>query len=133
MSTNLDLIIKSLQTELHSRGIQIENETEKPKINNNLNELNNSLKKSQSLIKNKNEERKIKDYIETCLYNTLMPLKVEIKSNLEKINFKMNNFEKELLKINLMNDNIRTFNSKLSKIENDYNLLYKNFSVSNSL
>ena len=133
MSTNLDLIIKSLQTELQSRGIQIENETEKPKINDNLNELNNSLKKSQSLIKNKNEERKIKDYIETCLYNTLMPLKVEIKSNLEKINFKMNNFEKELLKINLMNDNIRTFNSKLSKIENDYNLLHKNFSVSNSL
>ena len=133
MSTNLDLIIKSLQTELQSRGIQIENETEKPKINDNLNELNNSLKKSQSLIKNKNEERKIKDYIETCLYNTLMPLKVEIKSNLEKINFKMNNFEKELLKINLMNDNIRTFNTKLSKIENDYNLLYKNFSMSNSL
>ena len=134
MSKNLDLIIKSLQTELQARGIQIENETEKPKINNSLNELNNNnLLKSQSLIKNKNEERKIKDYIETCLYNTLMPLKVEIKSTLEKINFKMNNFEKELLKINLMNDNIRTFNTKLSKIENDYNLLYKNFSMSNSL
>ena len=134
MSKNLDLIIKSLQTELQARGIQIENETEKPKINNSLNELNNNnLLKSESLIKNKNEERKIKDYIETCLYNTLMPLKVEIKSTLEKINFKMNNFEKELLKINLMNDNIRTFNTKLSKIENDYNLLYKNFSMSNSL
>ena len=134
MSKNLDLIIKSLQTELQARGIQIENETEKPKINNSLNELNNNnLLKSQSLIKNKNEERKIKDYIETCLYNTLMPLKVEIKSTLEKINFKMNNFEKELLKINLMNDNIRIFNTKLSKIENDYNLLYKNFSMSNSL
>ena len=134
MYKNLDLIIKSLQTELQARGIQIENETEKPKINNSLNELNNNnLLKSQSLIKNKNEERKIKDYIETCLYNTLMPLKVEIKSTLEKINFKMNNFEKELLKINLMNDNIRTFNTKLSKIENDYNLLYKNFSMSNSL
>ena len=134
MSTNLDLIIKSLQTELKSRGIQIENETEKPKINNSLNELNNNnLLKSQSLIKNKNEERKIKDYIETCLYNTLMPLKVEIKSTLEKINFRMNNFENELLKINLMNDNIRTFNTKLSKIENDYNLLYKNLSMSNSL
>ena len=134
MSKNLDLIIKSLQTELQARGIQIENETEKPKINNSLNELNNNnLLKSQSLIKNKNEERKIKDYIETCLYNTLMPLKVEIKSTLEKINFKMNNFEKELLKINLMNDNIRTFNTKLSKIENDYNLLYNNFSMSNSL
>ena len=134
MSKNLDLIIKSLQTELQARGIQIENETEKPKINNSLNELNNNnLLKSQSLIKNKNEERKIKDYIETCLYNTLMPLKVEIKSTLEKINFKMNNFENELLKINLMNDNIRTFNTKLSKIENDYNLLYKNFSMSNSL
>ena len=134
MSKNLDLIIKSLQTELQARGIQIENETEKPKINNSLNELNNNnLLKSQSLIKNKNEERKIKDYIETCLYNTLMPLKVEIKSTLEKINFKMNNFEKELLKINLMNDNIRTFNTKLSKIENDYNLLYKNLSMSNSL
>lgn len=134
MSKNLDLIIKSLQTELQARGIQIENEIEKPKINNSLNELNNNnLLKSQSLIKNKNEERKIKDYIETCLYNTLMPLKVEIKSTLEKINFKMNNFENELLKINLMNDNIRTFNTKLSKIENDYNLLYKNFSMSNSL
>ena len=134
MSKNLDLIIKSLQTELQARGIQIENETEKPKINNSLNELNNNnLLKSQSLIKNKNEERKIKDYIETCLYNTLMPLKVEIKSTLEKINFKMNYFENELLKINLMNDNIRTFNTKLSKIENDYNLLYKNFSMSNSL
>ena len=134
MSKNLDLIIKSLQTELQARGIQIESETEKPKINNSLNELNNNnLLKSQSLIKNKNEERKIKDYIETCLYNTLMPLKVEIKSTLEKINFKMNNFENELLKINLMNDNIRTFNTKLSKIENDYNLLYKNFSMSNSL
>ena len=134
MSKNLDLIIKSLQTELQARGIQIENETEKPKINNNLNESNNNnLFKSQSLIKNKNEERKIKEHIEACLYNTLMPLKVEIKSTLEKINFKMNNFEKELLKINLMNDNIRTFNTKLSKIENDYNLLYKNFSMSNSL
>ena len=134
MATNLDLIIKSLQTELKSRGVQIENDTEKPKIINNVNELNaNNLKKSQSLIKSINEERKIKEYIEACLYNTLMPLKVEIKSNLEKINFQLNNFEKELLKINLMNDNIRTFNSKLSKIENDYNLLYKNFSMSNSL
>ena len=134
MSANLDLIIKSLQTELKSRGVQIENVEEKPKIINNGNELNaKNLKKSQSLIKNINEERKIKEYIETCLYNTLMPLKVEIKSNLEKINFQLNNFEKELLKINLMNDNIRTFNSKLSKIENDYNLLYKNFSINNSL
>ena len=134
MATNLDLIIKSLQTELKSRGVQIENDTEKSKIINNVNELNaNNLKKSQSLIKSINEERKIKEYIEACLYNTLMPLKVEIKSNLEKINFQLNNFEKELLKINLMNDNIRTFNSKLSKIENDYNLLYKNFSMSNSL
>ena len=62
-----------------------------------------------------------------------MPLKVEIKSSLEKINFRMNNFENELLKINLMNENMRTFNSKLSKIENDYNLLYKNFSKNNSL
>ena len=134
MSANLDLIIKSLQTELKSRGVQIENVEEKPKIINNVNELNaKNLKKSQSLIKNINEERKIKEYIEACLYNTLMPLKVEIKSNLEKINFQLNNFEKELLKINLMNDNIRTFNSKLSKIENDYNLLYKNFSMNNSL
>ena len=134
MSANLDLIIKSLQTELKSRGVQIENVEEKPKIINNVNELiAKNLKKSQSLIKNINEERKIKEYIETCLYNTLMPLKVEIKSNLEKINFQLNNFEKELLKINLMNDNIRTFNSKLSKIENDYNLLYKNFSMNNSL
>ena len=134
MSANLDLIIKSLQTELKSRGVQIENVEEKPKIINNVNELNaKNLKKSQSLIKNINEERKIKEYIEACLYNTLMPLKVEIKSNLEKINFQLNNFEKELLKINLMNDNIRTFNSKLSKIENDYNLLYKNFSINNSL
>ena len=134
MSANLDLIIKSLQTELKSRGVQIENVEEKPKIINNGNELNaKNLKKSQSLIKNINEERKIKEYIEACLYNTLMPLKVEIKSNLEKINFQLNNFEKELLKINLMNDNIRTFNSKLSKIENDYNLLYKNFSINNSL
>ena len=134
MSANLDLIIKSLQTELKSRGVQIENVEEKPKIINNVNELNaKNLKKSQSLIKSINEERKIKEYIEACLYNTLMPLKVEIKSNLEKINFQLNNFEKELLKINLMNDNIRTFNSKLSKIENDYNLLYKNFSMNNSL
>ena len=134
MSANLDLIIKSLQRELKSRGVQIENVEEKPKIINNVNELNaKNLKKSQSLIKNINEERKIKEYIEACLYNTLMPLKVEIKSNLEKINFQLNNFEKELLKINLMNDNIRTFNSKLSKIENDYNLLYKNFSMNNSL
>ena len=134
MSANLDLIIKSLQTELKSRGVQIENVEEKPKIINNGNELNaKNLKKSQSLVKNINEERKIKEYIEACLYNTLMPLKVEIKSNLEKINFQLNNFEKELLKINLMNDNIRTFNSKLSKIENDYNLLYKNFSINNSL
>ena len=139
MTTNLDLIIKSLQTELKSRGIQIENETEKPKIINggNINnaiDLNvNNLQKSQNGIKIKNDERKIKEYIDACLYNTLMPLKVEIKSSLEKINFRMNNFENELLKINLMNENMRTFNSKLSKIENDYNILYKNFSKNNTL
>ena len=93
----------------------------------------NNLLKSQSFLRNRNEERQIKEYIEVCLYNMMTPLKVELKSSLENINLKMNNFEKELLKINLLNENIRTFTSKLSKLENDYNLLNKNLLLTNSL
>ena len=153
MSYNLDLVIKSLQTELKTRGIELNNAkgtkinnyikdiniTEKPQIINggiatNIKDMNqNNLLKSQSFLRNRNEERQIKEYIEVCLYNMMTPLKVELKSSLENINLKMNNFEKELLKINLLNENIRTFTSKLSKLENDYNLLNKNLLLTNSL
>ena len=151
MSYNLDLVIKSLQTELKTRGIELNN-TNGAKINNyikditeksqiinrgiaaNIKDMNqNNLLKSQSFLRNRNEERQIKEYIEVCLYNMMTPLKVELKSSLENINLKMNNFEKELLKINLLNENIRTFTSKLSKLENDYNLLNKNLLLTNSL
>ena len=152
MTSNLDIIIKSLQTELKSRGIDVENNlgntkynnyltdlTEKPKIINGGTAINtkhlvgNNLQKSQPFLINKNDGLQIKEYIEISIYNMISPLKTDLKSSLEDINFKMNNLEKELLKINLMNENIRNFSSKLSKMENDYNLLYKNVVSLNSL
>ena len=147
MSYNLELVIRSLQSDLKSRGIVIENNTntkinnyindfsEKPQIINggakNLNQ--NNKPNTKSFIKNRNEEIQFKEYIEECLYNMFMPLKTELKGSLENINNKMRYFENEILKINLMNENIRTFNSKFSKLENDYNLLYKNFNNLSSL
>ena len=152
MTSNLDVIIKSLQTELKSRGINVENNFGNTKYNNYLNDLNekskiinegtefntknlggNNLQKSQPFLRNKNEELQIKEYIEISVYNMIMPLKTDLKSSIEDINIKMNILEKELLKINLMNENIRNVSSKLSKIENDYNLLYKNVVSLNSL
>ena len=152
MATNLDAIIKSLQSELKSRGIEIENHSNEAKYNNYMNkfpenpqiinggtEINNKdlkgnkLLKSQSFLRNRNEEQQIKEYIEMSLYNMMMPLKTDIKSSLENINIKMNNFEKELLKINIMEENIRNFTSMLSKIDNDYNILYKKLILLNSL
>ena len=152
MTSNLDMIIKSLQTELKSRGIDVENNlgntkynnyltdlTEKPKIINGGTAINtkhlvgNNLQNSQPFLINKNDDLQIKEYIEISIYNMITPLKTDLKSSLEDINFKMNNLEKELLKINLMNENIRNFSSKLSKMENDYNLLYKNVVSLNSL
>ena len=147
MSYNLELVIRSLQSDLKSRGIVIENNTntkinnyindfsEKPQIINggakNLNQ--NNKPNTKSFIKNRNEEIQFKEYIEECLYNMFMPLKTELKGSLENINNKMRYFENEILKINLMNENIRTFNSKFSKLENDYNLLSKNFNNLSSL
>ena len=153
MSYNLDIVIKSLQTELNSRGIEFKNGTRDTKINNymkdisekpqiinggqmtNIKDLYNgqNLYKTQNFSTNRNEEKQIKEYIELCVYNMFMPLKQELKGSLESINFKMNHFEKELLKINIMNENLRTFTSQISKIENDYNLLYKNLISTNSL
>ena len=142
MTSNLDLIIKSLQTELRTRGIEIEDNIEKPKMNNYvkdnsekpqiIKDLNgNNLQKSQ--FRNRNEERQIKEYIDNSIYNMFTPLKSELKSSLDNIKYKMNYFEKELLKINLMNNNMRNYTSQLSKLENDFKLLYKNFSMSNSI
>ena len=142
MTSNLDLIIKSLQTELRTRGIEIEENTEKPKMNNYVQDITEkpqiikdlngeNLQKSQ--IRKRNEERQIKEYIDNSIYNIFTPLKNELKSSLDNIKYKMNHFEKELLKINLMNDNMRNFTSQLSKLENDFKLLYKNFSTSNSI
>ena len=147
MSYNLELVIRSLQSDLKSRGIVIENNTN-TKINNYINDFSetpqiinggaknlnqNNKPNTKSFIKNRNEEIQFKEYIEECLYNMFMPLKTELKGSLENINNKMRYFENEILKINLMNENIRTFNSKFSKLENDYNLLYKNFNNLSSL
>jgi len=147
MSYNLDLVIKSLQADLKSRGIVIENNTntkfnnfiqnfsEKPQIINgatkNLDE--NNLQNTKLFLKNRNEEILIREYIEECVYNMFMPLKTELKGSLENVNIKMSNFENEILKINLMNENLRTFNAKFSKLENDYNLLSKNLNKLDSL
>ena len=147
MSYNLDLVIKSLQADLKSRGIIIENNTntkfnnfiqnfsEKPQIINgatkNLDE--NNLQNTKLFLKNRNEEILIREYIEECVYNIFMPLKTELKGSLENVNIKMSNFENEILKINLMNENLRTFNAKFSKLENDYNLLSKNLNKLDSL
>ena len=147
MSYNLDLVIKSLQADLKSRGIVIENNTntkfnnyiqnfsEKQQIINgatkNLDE--NNLKNTKLFLKNRNEEILIREYIEECVYNMFMPLKTELKGSLENVNIKMSNFENEILKINLMNENLRTFNGKFSKLENDYNLLSKNLNKLDSL
>ena len=105
MTSNLDLIIKSLQTELRARGIEIEDNTEKQKMNNYvidtsekpqiIKDLNgNNLQKSQ--FRNKNEERQIKEYIDNYIYNMFTPLKSELKSSLDNIKYKLNYFEKEL-------------------------------------
>ena len=147
MSYNLDLVIKSLQADLKSRGIVIENNTntkfnnfiqnfsEKPQIINgatkNLDE--NNLQNTKLFLKNRNEEILIREYIEECVYNMFMPLKTELKGSLENVNIKMSNFENEILKINLMNENLRTFNAKFFKLENDYNLLSKNLNKLDSL
>ena len=152
MSNNLDFVIKTLETELESIGIDNENSGKKPVINNYLNDLSgkqqiinggtsmnmkelniNNLQKSQKFLRNRNEERQIKEYIENCLYNMFMPLKTDLKSSLENINFKVVNLEKELLKINNLNENIRTLTSKFSKLENDYRLLSSNFNSIKSL
>ena len=138
MSNNLDFVIKTLETELESIDIDNENSGKKPVINNYLNDLSgkqqiinggtsmnmkelniNNLQKSQKFLRNRNEEIQIKEYIENCLYNMFMPLKTDLKSSLENINFKVVNLEKELLKINNLNENIRTLTSKFSKLEND--------------
>ena len=143
MSYDLDVVINTLQKELKTRGIDIDNTSSSPKLNNFMNDINenrplnnknkNNMLKNQPVDINKRDEIQIKQYIETTLYKMIMPIKDDIKNYLTNINFKIINFERELLKINPMNENIRNFSSKLSKLENDYNLLSKNINSINSL
>ena len=107
MSYDLDVVINTLQKELKTRGIDIDNTSSSPKLNNFMNDkhenrpLNNrnenNMLKNQPGDINKRDEIQIKQYIETTLYKMIMPIKDDIKNYFNNINFKIINFERELL------------------------------------
>ena len=131
MSTEIDFVIQRLESDLKKRGIknekQINNYIKEKKENNQL--INGGDPINYDKIASTNTINQL----ENNFYQNMLQFKSEVKNYLDNINTKIFNIEKHLLKINLINDNYRDTNSRLTKVENDYKLFYNEFAKTNSI
>ena len=131
MSTEIDFVIQRLESDLKKRGIknekQINNYIKEKKENNQL--INGGDPINYDKIASTNTINQL----ENNFYQNILQFKSEVKNYIDNINTKIFNIEKNLLKINLINDNYRDSNSRLAKVENDYKLFYNEFAKTNSI
>ena len=145
MSSDLDLVIKRLESELNNRNLKGPKNYVKQEMKNNLEENNGKesnidalkIPLKSNIIYNKNifqnEINQMKKQIEDDLFQYIFKLKSEMKKSLDEINIKMNIFKEELLKINIMNDNLRNTTGKLSELENNFNLHKKEYQLTSAM
>ena len=131
MSTEIDFVIQRLESDLKKRGIknekQINNYIKEKKENNQL--INGGDPINYDKIASTNTINQL----ENNFYQNILQFKSEVKNYIDNINTRIFNIEKNLLKINLINDNYRDSNSRLAKVENDYKLFYNEFAKTNSI
>ena len=135
----MDFVIQRLESELKNRGIKKENDTNNFLTNNyfeNQKEKSKIINGGTSININNIFDKKMiqmKKQMENDFYQYMLQFKSEVKNTLDTINAKMFNIEQHLLKINIINDNYRDTNARLAKLENNYNLFYKEFLTTNSI
>ena len=105
MSTDLDLIIKRLESELNNGGLTVDKSKDKM-VNNFFEEEKNKVTNYQNLkLRNyynnteyKKEINEMKQQMESDFYEYILKLKSEMKNYMDGVNKKMLNYENELRK-----------------------------------
>ena len=126
--SDLDFVIQRLQSELENRGLNVQKNKDKPLIAINnyfeeskekdpiLSDMKMPLKSNINNIPKLNiyqyEINQMKNQIEKDINQYLDQLKYDMKKSLDQLNSKMFCLEKELLKINMFNNNIREITRK---------------------
>ena len=137
MTDDLDCVIQRLESELKNKGIKppnyknnnyLQENKEKEKIFNG----GNTVYQPNNNIRTNNYKYEINE-VKNDLYEYISQIKLDMKKAIDNLNSKIFYFEKELLKINIMNDNLRDNTVQLSQLENDYKLFYKEFLTINSI
>jgi hypothetical protein len=141
MSNNLDFSINEIESDLKNGGYTpIKNKDRK--VNNYLEEKNKLINfkniKLRTDSNNKSpdyrqEVNRVKKQIENDLYQYILQLKIEMKKTIDDANKKANNYEKELLKINMMNINLNDILYRLSNLESEYDLIKQDLQSIKSL
>ena len=112
------------------------------KVNNYLEEKNKLINfKNVKLRTNSNnkspdyrqEVNRVKKQIENDLYQYILQLKIEMKKSIDNANKKANNYEKELLKMSIMNSNLNDILYRLSNLENEYDIIKQDLQSTKSL
>ena len=141
MSNNLNFSFHKVESELKNGGYTPVKK-KSPKVNNYLEEKNKLINlKNINIRTNSNnkspdyrqEVNRVKKQIENDLYQYILQLKIEMKKTIDDANKKANNYEKELLKINMMNINLNDILYRLSKLESDYDLIKQDLQSIKSL
>ena len=142
MSKNLDFSFNKIESLELKNGGYTPVKTKDKKVNNYLEEKNKLINfKTINLRTNSNnkspdyrhEVNRVKKQIENDLYQYILQLKTEMKKTIDNANKKANIYEKELLKINLMNNNLNNILFRLSKLENEYDIIKQDLQSTKSL
>ena len=142
MSKNLDFSFNKIESLELKNGGYTPVKTKDKKVNNYLEEKNKLINfKTINLRTNSNnkspdyrhEVNRVKKQIENDLYQYILQLKIEMKKTIDNANKKANIYEKELLKINMMNNNLNDILFRLSKLENEYDIIKQDLQSTKSL
>ena len=142
MSKNLDFSFNKIESLELKNGGYTPVKTKDKKVNNYLEEKNKLINfKTINLRTNSNnkspdyrhEVNRVKKQIENDLYQYILQLKIEMKKTIDNANKKANIYEKELLKINMMNNNLNNILFRLSKLENEYDIIKQDLQSTKSL
>ena len=148
MSTELNHILNKLDSQLKSRGIYLDQQSKLKNIQISENpyydpdNISNGAEFKEIPLNNQNninnlhstlDYNKLKKIIQNEVINYVNEIKSEMRMSLNSINTKIDFIEKEIPKINFMNEQIRNNTSNLSKLENDNILISEEIKSTNSL
>ena len=140
MSTDLDLIIKRLESELNNGGLAVDKNKDRM-VNNFFEEEKSKVIINPNLkFKNyynntdyKKEINEMKQKMESDFYEHILKLKSEMKNFMDGVNKKMLIYDNELKKCSSVNDNLNKITVSLSELENNYNVMKRDLKSTREL